>query len=201
MTIGIMGGTFDPVHNGHLQIAEAAMTQLGLDRVLWIPTGLPPHKKTAVSDDARLTMLRLALDGRRGHTLDLCEINRNGYTRTVDTLRELHQRFPDTEFVFLIGADTLLQLRSWKDFATVATLCSFGIVRRPTVDDTAAEEELQALKREFGLRYATVVFPHIPIASSDIRRDVAAGRTIEEKVPDAVYQYIQDHHLYKELVE
>ena len=201
MTIGIMGGTFDPVHNGHLQIADAAMTQLGLDRVLWIPTGRPPHKKTAVSDTDRLHMLRLALQGQKRHELDLCEINRNGYTRTVDTLRELHQRLPDTEFVFLIGADTLLQLRHWKDFATVATLCSFGIVCRPTVDDTAAKKELQALQNEFGLRYATVTVPAIPIASSDIRKAVASGMEIGDRVPESVKQYIQNHHLYKELVE
>lgn len=201
MTIGIMGGTFDPVHNGHLQIAEAAMEQLHLDRVLWIPTGLPPHKKTAVSDEDRLTMLRLALDGRDGHVLDLCEMNRKGYTRTVDTLRELHQRLPDAEFVFLIGADTVLQLRNWKDFATVATLCSFGILRRrPNVDDASADEP-ERLKEEFDLRYETIDLPLIPISSSDVRKDVAAGRDVSEKIPEAVYRYIQNHSLYKELVE
>lgn len=200
MTIGIMGGTFDPVHNGHLGLAEQAKTTLGCDRILWIPTGRPPHKSTAVSDRDRIAMLRLAIEGLDGHALDLCEMERSGYTRTVDTLRDLHARFDGARFIFFIGADTVLQLRHWKDFATVAALCEFGVAVRPTVADTAMEEELASLTRAFGLRYHRILMEHTPVSSSDIREKLARGEDVSGQVPGAVLSYIQTNHLYKELV-
>jgi nicotinate-nucleotide adenylyltransferase len=201
MVIGIMGGTFDPVHNGHLQMAHAAQTQLGCDRVLWIPTGLPPHKNTAVSNEDRLAMLRLATDGLSGHAIDLCEYRREGYSRTVDTLRELHDRYPNDSFVFIIGADTVLQLEHWKDFATVSTLCSFGVAVRPTVADSRLEEQLAYLKKTYQTEFLRMDFPHIPLSSSGIREARAKGQDISEQVPKAVYAYILEHNLYKERME
>lgn len=201
MVIGIMGGTFDPVHNGHLKMAQAAKEQLDPDLLLWIPTGVPPHKETSASNEDRLAMLRLAIEGLDGHEIDLCEYRRNGYSRTVDTLQELHDRYPNADFFFIIGADTVLQLESWKDFATVSTLCSFGVAVRPTVSDTLLDEQMAALTQTYQTRFLRITLPHIPLASSDIRAAVAAGKDISGQVPKGVYGYIQEHHLYKELVE
>ena len=201
MVIGIMGGTFDPVHLGHLNIAEAAQTQLGCDRILWIPTGLPPHKTTAVSNEDRVAMLRLAIDGLSGHAVDLCEMEREGYSRTVDTLKDLHARYPDAEFFFIIGGDTVMQLEGWKDFPTVAKLTSFAVNLRPDTDDASVLTELDRLKSTYGLTFQRLTLPHIPISSSGIRVACAEGKDFSEQVPPSVYAYIKEHNLYKELVE
>lgn len=201
MTIGIMGGTFDPIHNGHLRIAEEAKAQLGCDIILWIPTGCPPHKRTSVSNQDRVAMLRLAVAGLKGHALDLCEVEREGYTRTVDTLKYLHGRYPGATFVFLIGGDTVLQLHTWKDFATVTTLCSFGVALRPGVSDAAIQTELKALTKTFRLRYQPIQLTRIPISSSEVRARLAEGKDVSADLPDGVLGYIQEHDLYKELVE
>ncbi len=201
MVIGIMGGTFDPVHWGHLKIAEAAQNQLSCDRILWIPTGHPPHKTTAASDQDRIAMLRLAIDGLCGHALDLCEMERKGYTRTVDTLTDLHRRYPNAEFLFIIGGDTVMQLEGWKDFSTVTKLCTFGVNLRPDTDDEAVIAELHRLQKTYGLSYKRLTLPHIPISSSAIRTAQTRGEDFFEQVPQAVYEYIKEHNLYKELVE
>lgn len=201
MIIGIMGGTFDPIHNGHVRLAEQAKATFGCDKLLWIPTGLPPHKKTAVSDQDRIAMLRLALQDLDGHELDLCEVERGGYTRTVDTLRDLRARFSEAELVFLIGADTVLQLRHWKDFATVAQLCRFGVAVRPSVSNTAMEEELADLNRAFGLRYHILPMDYVPISSSTVREQLSRGEDVSGQVPDPVLHYIQTNQLYKESVQ
>lgn len=200
MRIGIMGGTFDPVHNGHLYLAHAAAEQLDCDRVLWIPTGNPPHKQTNTDAQDRVAMLRLALEGWDRHDVDLCEVQRNGYTRTIDTLTELSRHYPTAEFVFFIGADTVLQLRYWKNFEQVAKRCRFAVAVRPEVSDTQMEEELLALEREFPFSYQKIVMKNIPVSSRMLREKIRLGEDVSMQLPQAVLSYIQMHKLYKESV-
>jgi len=189
MRIGVFGGTFDPVHLGHLILAEQCREQGRLDQVLFVPAARPPNK----GDDAitpflhRVEMLALAVAGHPGFAVDPLEKERAGPSFTVDTLAELHRRHPGDEFWLLLGSDTLADLPHWREPARIAELAGLMVVERPgtTVPETG-----------FG-RLQRVQSPRIDISSRDLRRRVAEGRSIRYLVPRAVEAYIQDKHLYR----
>lgn len=198
MTIGIMGGTFDPVHNGHITLATTAKEVLACDKILWIPTGVPPHKEKNADDTTRVAMLELAITGLSGHEIDTCEVHRQGYTRTVDTLHDLRARYPQDRLIFLIGGDTVLQLSTWKDFASVTQLCEFGVALRPSVSEDAIRSELLCLSQVYSLSYHLLPMDLSPISSTEIRRRVHEGADISGLVPKQVYDYIQTNRLYQD---
>jgi nicotinate-nucleotide adenylyltransferase len=202
MRVGVFGGTFDPVHYGHLILAEQAREQGRLDEVWFIPAARPPHKSESdlTRFDHRAEMLTLAVAGHPGfRVLDL-EKDRPGPSYTVDTLAELHRRHPGDEFWLLVGADTLADLGSWHEKRRLPELAGLMVMARPGhsvpgEDLVRAELELAPADR---LRLQTIDVPLIDISSRDLRRRTAAGRSIRYFVPRAVEVYIQEKHLYRD---
>ena len=197
--IGILGGTFDPIHLGHLLLAQDAMEQIGLDRVKFIPSAMPPHKRmTGFAPAAqRLAMVKLAVRGNDRFEVDDLEIRRGGKSYSIDTLTELRRREPNADFYFIIGTDSLRELHTWREVGRLVRLCAFvtvarpGFVARPVVDqrlDASARRRL----RQHALRGHACA-----IASRDIRARVASGRSIRYLVPDAVREYIRRRRLYQ----
>jgi nicotinate-nucleotide adenylyltransferase len=201
-TLTIFGGTFDPVHVGHLIVARAAAEQLGLDRVTLMPTSSPPHKASArASGEHRLEMLRLAVaDDPRFEVSDL-ELRREGPSYTYDTLQDLRKRFPGARLHWLIGADMLKILGEWRRAGDVVDLAEWVIAARPPVSQ--AESLLGRLREKFTpdqierLRRGIVRTPLIEVSSTDVRSRVSDGLEIRYLVPDAVEAYISSHGLYR----
>ena len=189
-----MGGTLDPVHNGHIEAALAAKRLLKLDRVMLLPAGDPPHKAHPTLKRDRLNMARIAAEGAEGLFVSDIEIAREGTTFTVDTLRELTQREPDTRWYYLIGADTLTVLDSWRHFEKVAGMCTFAVIGR--ADEPADMNRVHALEQQYGARFEVLPFNGPDISSTQIRDRVAKGEDISTLVPQGVADYIRAHLLY-----
>jgi nicotinate-nucleotide adenylyltransferase len=183
--LGILGGTFDPVHNAHLAIAKRAMERLALERILWIPTGKPAYRKPAVANGAdRLAMLRLALEHEPAYEIDERELDASASPYTVDTLGALRADHPRDEFYLLMGADQYAGFRDWRDPAEVARLARLVVFARPGYQLPAGE---------------ALVVPMAPMAlsASDIRARAARGERLDGLVPAAVANYIAERRLYR----
>ena len=191
MAIGILGGTFDPVHNAHLAVAQLAQRQLGLDSVLFLPVGNPPHKRARASRWARMEMVRLAV-APAGFLCSDLEIARPGTTYTVETLRALRERDARAEFVYIIGTDTLYQLPLWRNFEEVKTLTRFAVVRR--VGEDVAHARAFAASR--GVRADFIEIDAPPISSTDVRLRVQRAQSISGLLPDNVRMYIYETGQY-----
>ena len=152
MRVGIMGGTLDPVHNGHLEIARAVKEACGLDAILLLPAGDPPHKLRETNRFDRLEMAYLAAKTQPGMIVSDMEVMREGTTYTVDTLSELCASRPDTRWVYIIGADTVRVLHKWRNFEKVAGLCEFAAVGRPGYAASEMQEDADGLMREYGAK-------------------------------------------------
>jgi nicotinate-nucleotide adenylyltransferase len=194
--IGVLGGTFDPVHNGHLHIGDALRTALDLDGVLWVPAGRPPHKSDQIvsSDKDRLAMLDLALAGSAIDEISTIDINRSGPSYTADTLEILTERFPTARLFFLMGEDSLRDLSTWHHPERILRVAELAVAGRPGVDT-----DLQSLEFQVpGVRKRVHVVPteEMAISSSDIRRRVRENQSIRGLVPANVEAYIQNHGLY-----
>jgi nicotinate-nucleotide adenylyltransferase len=199
--IGIFGGSFNPVHNGHLILAQDALESFGLETVLFVPAALPPHKasQSLASPDDRLHMLRLAVEGDARFDVSDHEVLRGGVSYSVDTVQDLRERHPDAELFFIIGTDTLRELRSWKDVGRLLNLCEFVTVARPGVAADAVREDQIGLPEPWPARLCrNIVSGHlVEISSTDIRNRVARGRSIRYLVPGAVERYIAAQNLYR----
>jgi len=196
-TIGLLGGTFNPVHEGHLSIASEALTLFGLDAVWFIPCANPPHKPAAglASNADRLAMLRLAIAGEPRFDVDPIEFDRPGKSYTIDTVRALQKRHPDVEFVFIVGADTLSELPTWhRPLDLLARIRIVSLARPGFVPDPAAIQ----LPPPWPQKLLADLRPGRPldVSSRDIRAKIAAGQPVP-LVPDYVMRYIQEHNLYR----
>lgn len=201
MKIGILGGTFDPIHLGHLILAETAYDAAGLDRVILMPTGRSYFKDGQnVTDPAvRLAMTRLAAAGTAHMVASDLETNRPGKTYTADTLVALHAQYPEDVLYLIVGADTLVQMRSWHAPEQVFALAHILVATRQDETDMAAlQAEMAYLAEAFDAQITLLPVRNIEISSTDIRERTAAGRSIHFLVPEAVEQFIQDRGLYHE---
>ncbi len=189
MKLGIYGGSFDPVHLGHLLVAQAAIEELQLDRLYFIPAAQSPFKpeNQPASPAARLQLLRLALAGKTNYEIDEQEIRRGGISYTVDTLRDYAQKFPGAELFYLIGADNASKLNEWRDPADLARLAEFVAIPRPG----GAPAVFPPPFRGRWLRG----FP-FAVSSSEIRARVQGGLSVENLVPAAVAEAIRNAKLY-----
>lgn len=187
--IGIFGGSFDPVHLGHLLVAQAAVEELGLERLFLVPAAQSPFKQTSppAPGPVRAQLLRLALAGRSSYEVDEQEIRRTGVSYTVDTLRNYAKRFPDAALFYLIGADNVTALPQWREAAELARLAEFVVIPRPG----DVEKPLPAPFRGQTLRG----WP-FGVSSSDIRARVKSGKTIDHLVPAAVAEATRNNQLY-----
>lgn len=191
MKLGIFGGTFNPVHLGHLLIAEDAAEAFQLDRVVFIPSATPPHKRPRVLAPApqRMRMVKLAIQGNNRFTASDIEIRRGGPSYSVETLRHLRGAMPRAQFYFIIGTDSLRELHKWKEASELVGLCEFICVTRPG--------ERVARCRLRGARIHKLTGHPADVSSTDIRNRAARGATIRYLVPDSVRRHIERHRLYR----
>ena len=200
--VGLLGGTFNPVHNGHISMAYIALYEFSLGEVVFIPLGVPPHKRdeNIASASHRLNMLRLATHGENRFSIDTIELERSGYTYTVDTLEALCRAHPQTEYHYIIGADTLYELTGWKNFERVSKLTSFICVLRPGVDDAGARAYAQVLCERYGYRIYVARDKGPDISSSLVRQLAVDNHTSSGLLPDNVAEYIRQHRIYAQEV-
>jgi nicotinate-nucleotide adenylyltransferase len=195
--IGIMGGTFDPIHYGHLLAAEESRRQLALDRIVFVPTGEPPHKKNrcVTPSEDRYAMTLLATAGVGEFSVSRTEIDRPRPSHTVDTLEEfLKQRVPQPELFFITGLDALLSIDTWKDYMRLPSLCTIVTATRPGYSIAEAESLPTEIRRVLKL----VEIPQFAISSTEIRARARDGSGIRFLVPHLVESYIESCGLYKE---
>ena len=199
--IGILGGTFNPIHCGHLIIAEAVRERFCLDKVLFIPSGQPPHKPDDEVIDAeyRYEMVRRAVASNRFFETSRVELDREGYTYTINTLRTLREEYgADTGLFFIIGADVIPELTTWKDFDLVFKLCEFIAVLRPGHDRKSFETDIRQIKNNYDIKINITDAPLIDISSSDIRERCSRGNSIKYLVTEGVEEYIYSEGLYRQ---
>ena len=195
--IGLMGGSFNPIHCGHINLARAALESGLADRVLFLPTGNPPHKRSGLADKLdRLAMTELAVEGEMGMGVCREEVDREGVIYTVDTLTILREKMPDCRLLYLIGADTLCTLHTWRRPEDVVRLCTLLVAMRPGEDRTAVEESAKVW-RERGAQIEYLPAELMDISSTEIRMRVQAGRALDGLVPPKVEAYIRSHGLYE----
>ena len=194
--IGLMGGSFNPIHCGHVALARAALESGRVERVLFLPTGNPPHKKEGLADKFdRLRMVELAVEHEAGMAVCREEIDRDGVIYTVDTLAALKRKMPDCTLTYLIGADTLRALGTWRRVETVIERCTFLVMMR----EGETREEVIRLAGLWTQRGAQIDFldaRKMDISSTQIREQIQKGLPFERLVPQAVADYIHEHGLY-----
>jgi len=201
--LGIMGGTFDPIHDGHLAIAAAARDRLGLERILFLPAGIPPHKpevdRAPVED--RVAMVELAIAGRPGFELSRIDVDRPGPSYTAESIRLIAaaeraaRRTP--RLILIMSAETLAGLPEWHDPDALLASCQVAVVPRAG----HAPPDPRWIAREFPGREDRIIIldgPRLAVSSTEVRARVAAGRLIDDLVPAAVARYIADHGLYRD---
>ena len=197
MRLGILGGTFNPPHVGHLICAQEAHEQLQLDQVLFVPTGIPPHKQRREDDPGaahRLALCRAAVAGDDRFAVSELEVLRTGPSYTVDTLKELHEQAPDNELFFIIGGDAAANLPQWRDPEGVLALATLAVARRRGTSAARLEAVLHGLPG--GERSRMLAMPQIGISSTLVRSRVRTGKPIRYLVPQGVAELISEHGLY-----
>ncbi|HKD37630.1 MAG TPA: nicotinate-nucleotide adenylyltransferase [Pirellulales bacterium] len=201
MRLGIFGGSFDPVHLGHLLLAESCREQARLDEVWFVPAARSPHKREgpAASPSQRIDMLRLATGGHEAFRVSTMEIDRGGVSYTVETLEAVHHEQPDAELFFLMGADSLADLPTWREPRRICDLAIPLIVRRAGArePDYAVLTQLVSSERLEAIRAQRVEMPVIDLSASDLRRRAAAGQSLRYRTPRAVEKYIEAQKLYE----
>lgn len=197
--IGIMGGTFDPIHIGHLILGEKAYEQLGLDKVLFMPAGNPPHKRNRsgrATDDQRVEMVRRAIEGNPHFELSLIEMNEEGFTYTYRTLENLKAMHPDTDYYFIIGADSLYDFDCWRE---PYRICQAGIIVAATRNHIAMDDldaEIQRLSLKYDGKFIRLDTMNIDVSSQMLRQWVREGKSLRYYVSDHVADYIKEKSIY-----
>lgn len=210
--IGILGGTFDPIHYGHLRLAEEALHALALDHVRFIPAAVPPHRGSPrASIDRRIAMAQLAVEHNSAFVIDAREARREGRSYTIDTLADMRREMQDASFYLLVGADAFLGLPQWRRWRELFDFCHVIVAGRPDV--SLARETMSAeLKLEFETRFvddardlraekngkvAALVMTALAISASHLRGLIAQGQSARYLLPDSVLDYIHTHRLYR----
>jgi nicotinate-nucleotide adenylyltransferase len=188
LRLGVMGGTFDPIHNGHLVAASEVAAALELDEVLFVPTGQPWQKAEVTATSNRYLMAEIATAANPRFKVSTVDIDRAGPTYTVDTLRDLSSQHPDADLFFITGADAVTSIAGWKDSEDLWSLAKFVAVTRPGHNLDLPEAPEGAIQ--------VLVIPALAISSTDIRERVLSGKPIWYLVPDGIVQFIAKHGLY-----
>ncbi|MDD4370899.1 MAG: nicotinate-nucleotide adenylyltransferase [Anaerostipes sp.] len=196
--VGILGGTFNPIHVGHLIMGQCAGEAFELEKVLVMPTKNPEYKEITknVSEEDRVHMIQLAIEGHPFFELSQLELQREGYTYTADTLEILTKEYSDTRFYFIMGADSLYQIESWKHPEKILSLATIVVASR---NDSvrALNDQIDYIQGKYDAEIYHLDSPSLEISSNDIRRRVGEGKSIRYFVPKRVRQYIEDNHLYE----
>lgn len=198
LRLGIMGGTFDPIHNGHLVAAEMARGEFNLSKVLFIPSGTPPHKirRDVSAANLRFEMVELAIKDNPAFDLSALEIERKGLSYTVETIRILRRTWPEHELYFITGTDALLEIFSWREAEEILTMIQFIGAARPGFDARDFLIKVQQEHPETQGRIHYLEVPALAISSTDIRSRVRHGQPIRYLLPESVRLFLQQHGLY-----
>lgn len=197
----VMGGTFDPIHYGHLVTAEAVRDKFKLDKVLFMPTGNPPHKMGRATSDPnhRYLMTVLATITNPYFEVSRLEIDRAGITYTVDTIKELRRIYGNNaEIYFITGADAILEIFTWYNVEELFKICTFVAATRPGFHGKDMEQKLNEIKSKYKEEIFSIEVPSLAISSTDIRNRIKNGKTIRYLLPEAVEHYIRNRNLYLE---
>lgn len=199
--VGILGGTFDPIHLGHLIIGENAYSQCNLENVLVMPSGKPPHKDSSdISNEIdRSTMVKLSIAGNNHFSYSGFELERNGYIYTSDTLQLMTKEHPDTKYFFILGEDSIDYIEKWHEPEIIMQLCTIVVAHRNNGSDKVLDDKINHLRNVYNADIIKIKVPRIEISSTDIRNRVNNGSSIKYLVVSEVENYIYKNNLYKEV--
>lgn len=201
--VGIMGGTFNPIHMGHLILAETARTQYALDEILFIPSGKSYMKQELeiLPGAVRAEMVALAIEDNSSFSLSLMELNRPGNTYTYETLEELKKEKPDTEYYFILGGDSLFAIENWKCPQRIFESCTILAAMRDEKDKDEMQKKAALLTEKYHAKILLLSCGRMDISSTYIREQVKIGKSVRYQMPDKVIKYMEENHLYKEVSE
>ena len=200
MKIGIMGGTFDPIHIGHLLLGEFAYEEFGLDEIWYLPNGNPPHKQQTEEKDAlhhRLEIIRQSIREVPYFKLCLHEATEKKHSYTYQTMRELNALYPEYDFYFILGADSLFAIETWKYFREIFPTCTILAAMRDDKDVADMEAQIRYLEGSYGAKIRILRAPLLEISSTTLRERASQGKSIYYMVTDAAAEYIKKNHLYQ----
>ncbi len=200
--IGIIGGTFNPIHVGHLIIAEMAFEQYELDKVLFMPASQPPHKigEPIEEDVYRVAMVELAINDNPHFDLSLLEINRQGLSYTAMTMEQLADEYKETEFYFIVGGDSIDAIETWREPGKILRLCHMVACIRNQLDTERLDQQIEYLNQKYQTRVYKLEVPKIDISSTVIRERLKSHNSVKYLVPDNVIDYIKKHGLYQDTI-
>ena len=199
--IGIMGGTFDPIHIGHLILGEMAFEQFSLDQILFMPAGNPPHKQNRTgraTDEQRTEMVALAIEGNPHFALSLEEMNPDGYSYTYRTLERLNEKNPDVQYYFIIGADSLCDFETWKEPERICQAANIVVATRNNMDNAELDARIAHLTKKYNGTFLKLDSLNIDISSGMIRDSIRSKRTVKYYIADAVIDYIETDNIYQQ---
>lgn len=199
MKIGIMGGTFDPIHIGHLLLGEFAYEDFGLDEIWFLPNGNPPHKETSDSKtalDHRIKMIQKAIEGVPHFRLSLYEAHTAHHSYTYQTMQAFNRMYPEHEFFFILGADSLFSIEQWRYFREIFPTCTILAAMRDDKDADEMRRQIDYLSKNYGARIRLLQAPLLEISSTAIRIRASKNLGVRYMVPDSVAEYIKTNHLY-----
>ena len=194
-----MGGTFDPIHYGHLLMCENIREEFNLNKIIFIPAKIPPHKtdRIIICPDARLTMVELAIADNPDFELSDIEIKRNGPSYTVDTIKEFRKFYSLEELFFIVGADSLVQFHTWKNFQQIFRLCTIIVAKRPDTEEGLLNDYIRKFSNEFGARILVSQHKAMDYSSTEIRERIKKDMSIRYRTPKSVEDYIYQRNLYR----
>ncbi|HLS53589.1 MAG TPA: nicotinate-nucleotide adenylyltransferase [Tissierellaceae bacterium] len=199
MKIGILGGTFNPIHHGHLILSEYIREEARLDKIIFIPTGISPHKdqEEVLNKHDRKEMLKLALASNPNYKISTIEIDRQGKSYTIDTIKKLKNIYPKDDLYMIIGADSLLELNTWKDYEDIISSIKIIVMDRQVSCREKLKEKITYYNKTYQGQIKRIETPIIEISATEIRRRIKRGKSIKYLLPELVEDYIIKNKLYR----
>ena len=198
--VGIMGGTFDPIHYGHLMLAQNALDTFSLDEILFVPSGTPWLKESTkvLSKNKRVSMTGMAIEDNPDFALSTIEIDREGNSYSYETIEELKKEQPDTDFYFIMGADSLLEIERWKHPDRLMADCTLLVAVRDDCDREGLEKQISYLTDKYQADIRILPANRMDISSTKIRQMIREGKSVRYMLPDQVIRFIEKNHLYRQ---